>query len=187
MIKIDFMCCCHNHYLWPSSWITLLLSLLIACSIHVTPVSVMYWLSETVFRFDGDSNANVSAEQGMTRSCQAANTAIREHHISHFLHSENGTIRGGAKYEQIFADFHWIFGTKSSAGVYQSRIGQTFKSLFHNQLPSAATDDGGKLGLILHQIEIFILNVKPRLRLSLFWTVVGSFHPHQNFNFKFWN
>ena len=96
-------------------------------------------------------------------------------------------LERGAKYEQIFADFHWIFGTKSSAGVYQSRIGQTFKSLFHNQLPSAATDDGGKLGLILHRIEIFILNVKPRLRLSLFWTVVGSFHPHQNFDFKFWN
>ena len=118
---------------------------------------------------------------------KAANTAIREHHISHFLHSENGTIRevqSTNRFSRIFTEYS---APRAAQGFINRELDKLLKVCFTTNCLQQQQMMEESWGLILHRIEIFILNVKPRLRLSLFWTVVGSFHPHQNFNFKFWN
>ena len=135
----------------------LLLWLPIASSIHVTslPAScILYWLSETVFSFDGDSHANVSAEQGMTWSSLLP---TRPSWISSYLPFSALSLSERNHYT-VQSTNRFSLNIRHSTQVDQSRVLQTFKSLFHNQLPSAATDEFESLGLILHRIEIFILN-----------------------------
>ena len=123
----------------------LLLSLPIASSIHVTslPAScILYWLSETVFSFDGDSHANVSAEQGMTWSSLLP---TRPSWISSYLPFSALSLSERNHYT-VQSTNRFSLNIRHSTQVDQSRVLQTFKSLFHNQLPSAATDDGGKFG-----------------------------------------
>ena len=114
-------------------------------SIHVTslPAScILYWLSETVFSFDGDSHANVSAEQGMTWSSLLP---TRPSWISSYLPFSALSLSERNHYT-VQSTNRFSLNIRHSTQVDQSRVLQTFKSLFHNQLPSAATDDGGKFG-----------------------------------------
>ena len=147
--------------------------------------SVMYWLSETVFRFDGDSNANVSAEQGMTRSSQLPTRPSGI--IISPIFCTLGTIRERCK---VRTDFHGFslnirHPEQPAQGFINWELDKLLKVCFTTNCLQQQQMMEESWGLILHRIEIFILNVKPRLRLSLFWTVVGSFHPHHNFNYNF--
>ena len=118
----------------------------------------MYWLSETVFSFDGDSHANVSAEQGMTWSSLLPTwpSGIASYlPFSALSLSRNGTITQC----KVRTDFHWIFGTQRR--LINREFNKLLKVCFTTNCLQQQQMMEESWGLILHRIEIFILNEMP--------------------------